>query len=173
MKTRSKQVWNTITTALVALVVALALALVGARLMGLRVFTVLSGSMEPEYPVGALIWVKAVEATQLKKGDVITFLLNEDTVATHRITEVVYDGGDLRFRTKGDANEAEDGALVHHKNVIGTPVLTVKRLGHLIRYIQTPPGTYIAITAGALLLLGVVLPDLFASPNKKEEQYES
>ena len=170
MKTKRKQIWDGITTALVAMVVALALAMIGARLAGLRVFTVLSGSMEPEYPVGALIYVKETDPARLKKGDVITFLLDADTVATHRITQVVDDGEDLRFRTKGDANDTEDGALVHENNVLGTPVLTVKWLGYAITYIQNPPGTYIAIAVGALLLLGVVLPDLLGTRATTKEE---
>jgi len=50
-----KKIWNTITTLLVILVMILALLLVGARFIGFQVFTVLSGSMEPNYHVGSLI----------------------------------------------------------------------------------------------------------------------
>ncbi len=161
-----RKIWNILSSILVALVVLLALLLVGVRLTGLRVFTVLSGSMEPAYPVGSLIYVKEVDCAGLKSGDVITFLLDEDTVVTHRIVEVVPDENDasvLRFRTKGDANEAADGALVHCYNVIGTPVFRIPKLGYLANYIQHPPGTYVAIAAGAVLLLLVFLPDLFSS----------
>lgn len=166
-----KKIWNWLTTILVVLVVILAILLVGARLIGLQVFTVLSGSMEPTYHVGSLIYVKKVDPFQLKSGDVITFMLDEDTVATHRVVEVVPDEEDasvIRFRTKGDANEAEDGSLVHYRNVIGTPVFTIPKLGYLANYIQHPPGTYVAISAGAILLLLVFIPDLFS--NDKKEQ---
>lgn len=165
-KSRFKKIWNTMTTVLVAIVVILALLLAGVRLVGLQVFSVLSGSMEPTYHVGALIYVKSVDYTELKSGDVITFMIDENTVATHRITEVVPDEEDstvLRYRTKGDANDAEDGSLVHYKNVIGTPVFTIPELGYLADYIQNPPGMYIAISAGAILLILVFLPDIFAS----------
>ena len=50
-----KKIWNVISSILVALVVLLALLLVGARVVGLQVFTVLSGSMEPTYHTGSLI----------------------------------------------------------------------------------------------------------------------
>ena len=166
-----KKIWNWLTTVLVVLVVILAILLVGARLVGLQVFTVLSGSMEPTYHVGSLVYVKKVDPFQLKSGDVITFMLDEDTVATHRVVEVVQDEEDasvIRFRTKGDANEAEDGSLVHYRNVIGTPVFTIPKLGYLANYIQHPPGTYVAISAGAILLLLVFIPDLF-SDDKKEQ----
>lgn len=165
-----KTIWNVFTTAVVALVVLLALLLVGARVIGLRVYTVLSGSMEPTYHVGALIYVKKVDPYTIQDGQVITFLMDEDTVATHRVVGVVPDEEDssvIRFRTKGDANAAEDGSLVHYKNVIGTPVFTIPYLGYFASYIQNPPGTYVAISVGAILLLLMFLPDLFSDEKEK------
>lgn len=50
-KSSIRKTWNVISSILVALVVLLALLLVGARLFGLQVYTVLSGSMEPESTV--------------------------------------------------------------------------------------------------------------------------
>ena len=168
-----KKIWNGITTLLVVVVVILALLLVGARLVGLRVYTVLSGSMEPAYHVGSRIYVKEVDPFTLKAGDVITYMLDEDTVSTHRVMGVVPDEDDpavIRFRTKGDANEAEDGTLVHYKNIIGSPVFTIPKLGYVTNYIQKPPGTYIAISGGAVLLLLVFMPDLFGDDKKKKEE---
>ena len=165
-----KKVWNAITTVLVILIVILAILLVGVRLAGFRVFTVLSGSMEPTYHVGSLIYVK-VDPFQLKSGDVITFMLDENTVATHRIIQVVPDEDEpevLRYATQGDANDAPDGTLVHYKNVIGTPVFTIPQLGYVANYIQNPPGTYIAISGAAILLLLMFLPDLFSEDEPKK-----
>lgn len=167
------KIWNFFTSILVGIVVILALLLVGARLIGLQVFTVLSGSMEPTYHVGSLIYVKDVNPYELGSGDVITFLLDEDTVATHRIVEAVPDENDstvVRFRTKGDANKAEDGSLVHYKNVIGTPVFTIPKLGYIANFIQEPPGTYITIAAGALILALVFIPDLFGDDEDEKDK---
>lgn len=158
-----KKIWNIVSGCIVALVVALAVVLVGSRVMGLRVFAVLSGSMEPNYPTGSLIFVQKVDPFKLTEGDVITFMLDEDTIATHRIDEVVPDEEDasvIRFRTKGDANDAPDGSLVHYKNVVGSPVFCVPKLGYVMNYIQHPPGTYVALSAFAVLLLLMLLPDL-------------
>ena len=122
------------TTLLVVAVVMLAILLVGMRFAGFKVFTVLSGSMEPAYHTGSVIYVKDVDYTQLKEGDVITFAISEDMVATHRIMGVVPDKDDpsvLRFRTKGDANDTEDGTLVHYKNIVGSPVFTIPYLGYV------------------------------------------
>ena len=170
-----RKTWSLVSTVLVSLVVLLALLLVGARVFGLQVFTVLSGSMEPTYHTGSLIYVKKVDPYTIKAGQVITFLLDEDTIATHRVVAVVPDEEDasvIRFRTKGDANETEDGGLVHYKNVIGTPVFTIPYLGYVASYIQHPPGMYVAIAAGAVLLMLTFLPDIFAPEEKTETESE-
>lgn len=171
-----KKIWNVISSILVALVVILALLLVGARVVGLQVFTVLSGSMEPTYHTGSLIYVKKVDPYTIKEGQPITFMLDENTVATHRVVGIVPDEEDptvIRFRTKGDANETEDGSLVHYKNVIGTPIFSIPYLGYVADYIQHPPGMYIAISAGAVLLLLVFIPDIFADDKEQEKKKKS
>ena len=173
MNNSLKKIWNVISSILVALVVLLALLLVGARVVGLQVFTVLSGSMEPTYHTGSLIYVKKVDPYTITDGQPITFMLDENTVATHRVVGIVPDEEDpsvIRFRTKGDANEAEDGSLVHYKNVIGTPIFSIPYLGYVADYIQHPPGMYIAISAGAVLLLLVFIPDVFASDKDEEKK---
>ena len=50
-----KKVWNAVTWVLVLCVAVLAFLLAGVRLIGYTPYTVLSGSMEPTYPVGSLI----------------------------------------------------------------------------------------------------------------------
>ncbi len=168
-----KKIWNALTSVLVAVVVIFALLLVGARLIGLQVFTVLSGSMEPTYHTGSIIYVKSVDYKQLQVGDVITFMLDEDTIATHRIIEVLVDEADpnvLRYFTKGDANETPDGSSVHYMNIIGTPVFTIPYLGYVATYVQNPPGTYITIAGGAVLLLLVFIPDLFDDSDGKKKK---
>lgn len=162
----AKRIWDIFITLLVIAAVVLAIALVGVRLVGLQPFTVLSGSMEPTYHTGSLIYVKKVDYRTLEVDDAITFMLDENTVATHRIVGIVPDEEDpevVRYRTKGDANEAEDGGLVHYKNVIGKPVFTIPKLGYIASYVQNPPGTYVAISAGAFIVLLMFLPELLRS----------
>lgn len=159
------KLWNVISTVVVVLVVIFAVLLVGVRLFGIQVYSVISGSMEPEYHVGSLIYVKEVLPETVEAGDVITFVLPDNTPATHRVVRV--DKDNRCFYTKGDANDIEDGAPVHFNNLIGTPVFTIPYLGYAAHYIQHPPGMYVAIAAGALLLLLVFVPDLFKNGKKK------
>lgn len=168
-----KKIWNGFTTVLVCLVVILAVLLVGVRLVGFQVFTVLSGSMEPTYHVGSLVYVKQVDCRELKVGDPITFRLTGDTVATHRIIEVLTDENDptdLRFRTQGDANAVPDGSPVHCSNVIGSPVFTIPALGYVANFLQTTQGLYLAIAVGALLLALILLPDLLNRDQGKSDR---
>ena len=150
---------STVSTILVVFVVLLAVLLVGGRLLGLKLYTVLSPSMEPTYRVGSVIYVKPVDPLTVEEGQAITFRLDGSTVATHRVIEVVRDNGAVRFRTKGDANASPDGSAVEAGSVIGVPVFTVPYLGYVVNYIQHPPGLYVAVAAVAVLLLLTILPD--------------
>lgn len=170
-----KKIWSGISTAVVALVVILALLLAGARLVGLQVYTVLSGSMEPNYHVGSVIYVREVEPSTLQVGDAVSFLISENTVATHRIIEVLPDEKDpdvIRFRTKGDNNDIADTNPVHCNNVLGKVVGTIPLLGYLSDFVQHPPGTYITLCAMAILILAVFLPDIITNARALKAEAE-
>lgn len=166
-----KKIWSVLTTLVVFLAVVMAVLLVGMRLLGFQVFSVLSGSMEPTYRTGSIIYVKEVDYRTLQPGDPITFMANETTVVTHRITEVTPDEDDpntLWFTTKGDANKQEDMAPVHYRNVIGKAVFSIPYLGYVANYIQSPPGMYVAIGVCAVMLVVAFLPE-----GKKKEADET
>ena len=168
-----KKLWSVLSTLIVIAVVALAILLAGVRIVGLTPYVVLSGSMEPTYHTGSLIYDKKVDPFTLKEGDVITFMVSEDTLATHRIVGVVPDEdepGTIRFRTKGDANDAEDGTLVHYKNVVGTPVFTIPYLGYFSNWITHAPGKYIAITAAVVFLILLFLPDMLKKADEADQR---
>lgn len=160
-----KKVWNMISWLLVLCVAVLAILLAGVRLIGFTPYSVLSGSMEPTYHVGSLIYVRSAEPEDIQVGDPITFILNQDlVVATHRVIEI--DKENQWFYTQGDANNAPDGSPVHFDNLIGKPVFTIPKLGYFSAWITTPPGMYIGICGGVILLILFLLPDLL---DKAEE----
>lgn len=164
-----KKAWNIISWILVAAVVILAVLLVGVRVVGLTPYSVLSGSMEPSYHVGALIYVRDTAPEEIEIGDAITFVLNEDlVVATHRVIEI--DAENQRFYTKGDANAAPDIAPVHWNNLLGKPVFTIPYLGYFSNWITNPPGMYIGISAAAVLLVLIFLPDLLKKAEEADKR---
>ena len=89
-------------------------------------------------------------------------------VATHRVVAV--DAENRQFTTKGDANKSEDAAPVHFNNLIGVPVFAIPLLGYVSAYIQSPPGMYVAIALGVILLAVVFLPDILAKKEKKDKK---
>lgn len=171
MNNTLKKIWNIVSTALVVLMVLCAVFLMGSRVMGYQCFTVISGSMEPKYSVGDLIYVKKVDANTIQVGDDITFILNEDlVVATHRVVRI--DAENQRLYTKGLANEIEDSDPVHFNNVIGVPQFSIPKLGYVSDFVQNPPGMYITIGVGIILILAVFLPDMIGKKKNKDEDKE-
>ena len=74
-----KKILNAISTVLVVIVVGLVLVMYGPKLVGYEPLMVLSGSMEPTYHVGSLVYVGKTDPTDLKEGDIITFSINDQT----------------------------------------------------------------------------------------------
>ena len=154
-------------TALIALVVILAVLLAGVRVIGFTPYTVLSGSMEPAYHVGSVIYVRDVDPTELKVKDPLTFQLPSGTIVTHRIIEVLNEGtAELSFRTQGDANEASDG-VIPASAVIGKPVFSIPYLGYFAAFLQRPQGLICVVgCTGIVMALSFMVDALFS---KKEE----
>lgn len=176
MSASFKKVWNIITSVLIALIVVVAILLAGMKLFGFNVFTVLSGSMEPEIHTGSIIYVKDIDAEDIKKGDVITYMISDDAKSTHRVTEVIKDEPTqinptgYKYMTKGDANASEDGAPVIYANVIGEVKFSIPLLGYVANYIQNPPGMYVAIAGGIVLLILIFLPEILSDDKNKEKK---
>ena len=184
-----RRLWSLAGGVLVGLIVLLAIALAGVRVLGLTPYAVLSGSMEPSYPVGSLIYVKKMQPADVRVGDAITFVVNDELlVATHRVVdvevrttrclavldengaavtdaagnpifeEIPLDEPAYYYTTKGDANDAVDGAQVYDQNLLGKPVLAIPYLGYLSSWIQTGRGRTISFCIAVVLLAITFLP---------------
>lgn len=137
---------------------ALAVAFVGVRLFGLTPYAVLSGSMEPEYPVGSLIYVTDVDPATIQPGDNVTFHTSSGQIATHQAYEV--DAETRQIRTQGIANINVDGTIMHDaepvpfSQVIGKPVACIPWLGYVNSFTASTPGrvVVIAVVIGAFIL---------------------
>jgi signal peptidase I len=110
---------------------------------GHPIMVVLSGSMSPAIKTGDLIVddsVSAQDATKLHVGQVITFYdqPGSRTVITHRIVAVLHQGGQVLYRTKGDANNAPDATLRQPSTVIGTYAGKVPRGGYFLTNLHKP-----------------------------------
>lgn len=109
------------------------------RLGGGTPYTILSGSMRPALPPGAMVVVRPVEPDEVRVGDVITYQLRsgEPEVVTHRVVTVGVNGeGERVFRTQGDANEIADAAWVRPAQVMGVQWYDVPHLGRVTQVLD-------------------------------------
>lgn len=164
-----KRVLKILSTVMVVIVIVLAVLLAGVRLVGLTPYTVLSGSMEPTYHVGSVIYVKDVDPTELKQGDPLTFRMESGTIVTHRIIEVLNSGtSELSFRTKGDANEVADG-VSPATAVVGKPVFSIPYLGFISSVVQTPKGLILVVSCTVIIFVMSFLVDAIFTKEKISE----
>ena len=102
------------------------------RIMGFGTYEVVSGSMEPEIPIGSLVLVREADPGNIAEGEVIAFLKpgDESLVITHRVVQ--NDKENEQFITKGDANEVQDNAPVPYKNLVGRVEHHFPKVGGII-----------------------------------------
>ncbi len=144
---------NVLGILILLLVIASCLPVTVPRMMGYEIYNVVSGSMEPELPVGSVIYVSEEEPEEVKDGDIIAFW-SKDSVITHRVVENRIVEGE--FVTKGDANEAEDMNAVPYDRLIGRVERHIPFLGGvLMLYSSTVGKVYVVCFAacGAMLNL--------------------
>lgn len=151
-------------------VAALTAAVLVPRTMGWVPLTVLSGSMEPAYPVGSQVVVEPLrgddQTRDLEVGDVITFVLELDSSVpvTHRVVDKRWrqDGVPV-FTTRGDANGADDDLELTGREIRGRVVYHVPYLGYVAHGL-TPGQRDVVRIALALGLLGYAGWQLTARP---------
>ncbi len=148
--------------------------------LGVTPMVVLSGSMSGDAPdhieAGDLIFVTPAVASELKVGDIITFMQGK-TVVTHRIVELLPEkDGKLQFRTKGDANNTEDTEPVSEDDLVGIYRGRIPFVGDLAIFMQTPLGMILFIGVPLLAFLGYDIirrQKHAAKDQKKTEELEA
>jgi signal peptidase I len=146
-------------------------------ILGYQLKTVLSGSMEPTFKTGSIIAIKPLQNTNdLRKGDIITFHLDEENLATHRIIEVIKTDNQVMYKTKGDNNKSADSNPVVSQNVIAKYTgFTLPYMGYLIDFTKTKNGAALLLILPGILLLaysGFSVLKAFKEidkPNKKDD----
>lgn len=162
------KIWKWFTNILLVILVAMVVMLVLPRVFGMQPLVVLSGSMEPTYHVGSLIYVADVKPEKLEVGDSVTYEISEDgTMVTHRIIEI--DSTNRCVYTKGDANNVADGGAISYDDIVGKPLFSIPFMGYLAHYFTTRQGTIILITGVIVVLILVFMSDLIAKADEKEK----
>ena len=165
---------NVLSTIVLVALAVLVIAFAGVRLVGLTPYAVLSGSMEPLYPVGSLIYVRDTDPASIEPGDSVTFDNGHDQVVTHQAYEV--DDASGLIRTQGINNRSTDGTILHDADpvpfdrVIGVPVACVPVMGYVNAWCTSMPGIAIVV---ALAVLAAAMPWLAHALDSTDESLKA
>ncbi len=126
-------------------------------LFGKSFLSIKSGSMEPIYEIGDLVYTTKIsdeEKGKLKEGDIITFkspidIENSPVKAGDLITHKVVENntGAKEVKTQGENSAIQDSFTVSYSDIIGvcTPDGKVKGLGGVISWIGSQEGFLICV----------------------------
>lgn len=143
------------------------------ELAGRHFYIVLSGSMEPAFSTGSLLAVQKVEAEDLKKGDVITFIDPADParIVSHRIV-AVNTAPEPTFTTRGDANNKDDPARVPEENVLGKGEFFIPHAGYILNFARTTTGLVSMVLIPALFIAIFEFRNLLRHVSALERRYD-
>ena len=172
------RIWNILLTIFLLIAAALVIAFAGVRLVGLTPYAVLSGSMEPEYPVGSLIYVKDVSPSSVEVGQAITFKQGSGTLVTHQVYEI--DSEQPLCYTQGIANVDSSGEVMHDaaptpwSSLVGRPVACVPYLGYVNDWVTHAPGIYVVVSFVAVIMAVSVALELrrMTLEKRRAEEFE-
>jgi signal peptidase I len=138
--------------------------------VGMRSFTVMSGSMEPTIHVGDVVIDKKIRPLDARPGDVVTFSdpTGRKRLITHRIRSLHVQGDTVQVVTKGDANNTVERWSVPANGRIGRVELRVWKLGYPLVYAHSRWGLIGLVALPALLLCLVELRKIWKAPAREK-----
>ncbi len=167
-----KKAWKIISTALVWMVVIIAVLMMiftivsvntfdrnDRDIFGFRCYIVLSDSMSAtDFDAGDLVLVKEVDPTTLKEGDIIAYQSqnseNYGATVTHKIRAKTTDAnGNPGFITYGTTTGVDDETVVTYPFILGKYQVALPKVGTFFEFLKTPQGYIICILIPFLLLI--------------------
>lgn len=153
----------TIAWALTAVLVVGAVGFVGLRVAQWRPMVVLTGSMAPTLASGDLLMVSPQPASDVERGDIITFSRprGQRETLSHRVVAVER-GGEvprswLGVTTRGDANPAPERWSIPEHGTVGRTRAHLGGLGVLAQFMAGTVSRGLATALVTLLLAGLAL----------------
>lgn len=138
----------------VAAVLLLSLTLLGVWAAGWRLEVVLTDSMHPEIPEGALAVTAPVRPARIEVGDVVSYHDPRlgDRRIVHRVIEIVDQGEGRFFRLQGDANPRPDRYLVPAARLDNEVRWHAPRLGRPVRWLGDGANRWVLVAVPLALV---------------------
>jgi signal peptidase len=159
-------------SAAVAVVVVLIVAAAVPAVLGMRSFTVLSGSMRPLLGVGDVVVEELVLPEQVRIGDIVTFSSPDapGRLVTHRVRSVAIGDGTADVRTRGDANAKGEAWSIRTDQRLGRVVRRVPAIGYVAVYSRRPIARILLLVVPALLLGGWALRAIWRTEHRRDAE---
>ena len=138
-----KKIVENLVVFIATIVVLFLLATVILPRFNYNLIVIKSGSMEPTIKTGSIAITE--RQSEYQKGDIITFATASKEIVTHRVVQAIKNDGNIEYKTKGDANNANDLFLVENNRVIGRTVFTMPYFGYLIVFLRSKIGVVVLI----------------------------
>lgn len=131
---------------------------------GYSMFRVVTPSMEPTLPVGALLIAEEVPISDVQVDDIVVFRSKSSemlgAVITHRVIDVLESAnGEIFLETMGDNNKYPDASYVEQKNIIGRVVFHTADgnfFSEVLGSLTSPIG-FFAFVVFPCLIVGVLI----------------
>ncbi|MCR4843255.1 MAG: signal peptidase I [Eubacterium sp.] len=162
-----KLICKIVSTLIICCMLAVGAAFVIPTFMGYTGYAVVSGSMVPTIPVGAIVYDEEVSPEDLTENDIVTYTLVSGDLVTHRITSI--DDGAQTVTTKGDANSTEDSSPVPFTSIVGKTKYIVPCLGYISIYGKTKLGLAALCGIIAILILLLYLPEALSPSDESKD----
>ena len=134
---------------------------------GFMMFRVVTGSMEPTIPVGALMVTREAAIDTIALNDIVCFRTRESEIwgkiVTHRVVNIqTAMDGSILLETRGDANLVVDGYYVTADNLVGKVIWHTGEnnfMADIFSFLTSQVGFLAVIVFPCLLLAGLILKD--------------
>lgn len=141
-----------------------------------RMFTVASGSMEPQYNIGDVLIAKKKKAEDIKVGDSVSYLGSsgnfENKVITHKVISIEIDeNGKYLFHTKGIANLVED-PVVYYDQLYGVIIYKASILSFMYKIISTKYGLFLFIIIPLFYIIGSEILSIMLEKEEKRRNIQ-
>lgn len=143
---------------------------------GFRMFTVATGSMEPEYEVGDVLISKEIAPEEIKIDDDIVYKGKEgsfkDKVVTHRVIFIEkQEDGNYKIITKGIANPEQDPEI-DQTQVYGKIVYKVRILSYIGKLITNIYIFYFVIFIPIAIIIFKQIKNIASKDDDDDEEDE-
>ncbi len=143
---------------------------------GMRIFSVVTGSMIPKYEIGDIIISKEIDASEINVGDDITYKAKKgdlnNIIITHQVIEKRQENEKYKFITKGIANDTADPEI-DDSQIYGKVIYKSVILSFINKITRNLYAFYFLIIVPMAIIVAKIIVDFILRRQEIKEEKES